>query len=103
MDSDTININVTRVTGLDRNTPDLEYRLYPNPSRRDVYLHLNNIRSVPEFIIDIYSVNGTLLNRQYVQALNTMDYKLEFNPLPGVYYIILNYDGKIIRDKLVIR
>jgi len=102
-DNDTIKITVNEITGLDENNLGIEYRLYPNPSSGEAFVYLKSDMIVTDFELYIHAMNGTLVKQQTIRVQQDPNYRLDFDPVPGIYNITIIYGDHMIKDRLVIR
>jgi Secretion system C-terminal sorting domain len=81
------------------------HRLFPNPSRGEMYLDIHNEkeRSVS---ISIHTLDGRQITRSYdgVLSAGTHQIRLNLEPLPaGLYVYQIQTTGKVFSGKLDIR
>lgn len=80
---------------------ELEVSLYPNPTKGAVYFHLNQLPENENPIIEIWSPNGTLIEKANITGITT---RINLWGKPGGVYIVTSiiggspYTWKIIKE-----
>jgi len=88
------------------NTPgkDMQVSVYPNPFSEKAFVEFTPSES-SRLTIELYTANGTLQQQLFdntVQAAQQYKVTVDGEALqPGIYYIIVNTNGKVYRYKLV--
>jgi hypothetical protein len=89
----------------DTSARDLQARVYPNPFSEKAYIEFTPAES-SRLTIGLYTANGTLQGRLFdnmVQAAQQYKVTVDGEALqPGIYYVIVNTNGKVYRYKLVL-
>ena len=80
---------------------ELEVKLYPNPTKGAVYINLNQLPANETPIIEIWSPNGALIEKDKIEGLTT---RINLWGKPGGVYIIKSvingtpHSWKIIKE-----
>lgn len=70
--------------------------IYPNPVDRELYLDLGSLSGVD---VQIFDINGRRLLREI--GLETAEYRMELDLVPGMYILELQTNGKRKRYRLI--
>jgi hypothetical protein len=80
------------------------FSVYPNPSQGSFFAQINNLPESNDnhpIKLKLYSNTGQLLKEQFVQA-STIQLELDEQPATGIYFLVMEQDGKILDTKKVI-
>jgi uncharacterized repeat protein (TIGR03803 family) len=96
-ETDSVKITVNACTGMTTAENDKNVKVYPNPSGG-----LFTIESTAgNGLIEVYSSTGRLVYSEKTESVNgRIDLR---DKTPGVYYLLITTENKIIRKKLIIR
>lgn len=88
---------ITNVTGLfELENKNTEITVFPNPSNGKITIETNSVENEK---LEIYTVNGELVNQQPLQNKITIDVSFLNN---GIYYLLIKGTENIMKKKLVI-
>lgn len=89
------NVQIERISNID---------IRPNPAVEDVMLTISLVESTP-LIIEIYSLNGQLINTLFSQQVNPGDLQLNLRPylekFSGIAIIKIQTDKEIVTKRLI--
>ncbi len=87
-----VNMLIVNVDGLKNSQ---YYKIYPNPSKGNYFIDINNVTSAS---IKVYDCLGRLLFNEH----NVTNYKLDLNGYSnGIYVVEIDLDGLTFREKLL--
>lgn len=94
-------ININTVTGIDAPSSEQQISLFPTPTRGDVFINLESVKS-NTVKISITDNTGKLVSEfESVKRDNAIKIDLSAQA-SGVYFVNINADGKIITKKVVL-
>ncbi len=84
-------------------TPSFDFTIYPNPGNGNFIISSADLAG-KSINIELYNCQGNLV----FKAENTFSRDAELtlnveNPVPGIYYLRLNYEGRVLTQKLIIK
>ena len=78
------------------------FNLYPNPAKGTFTLKLNGVGNGP-FIVQVLDLSGRAVFKERLTATNqSLERKVDFNSLPGVYLVRVSNKNQSVQRKLVI-
>lgn len=86
----------------DVTAPEIQFNLYPNPAREQVYISLQNFAgNTSEITLSLYDYTGSLLSEQQLKtAKESIDMSKH---RPGLYFVRLYQKGKYIGGQKMIK
>jgi hypothetical protein len=91
----------------DINNRQLEVKAHPNPAEGKFFIQFD-LDEPGKTTIKLIDLQGTKESILYEGDLNAGQHQLEFHPdrnrlIPGVYLMVINYNGKRVTQKLILR
>ncbi|MDF2437618.1 MAG: hypothetical protein K0Q95_1994 [Bacteroidota bacterium] len=104
--ADSASVTPTSTVGIhDINVGQAKFTLYPNPTKDLVYVDYT-LSSESRVSLDIYNVLGIKSMSLLSEKQTAGNYRIPMNSInnlkPGVYFVTLNFNGKIETQRLVI-
>jgi hypothetical protein len=75
------------------------YMFFPNPTSGEIYVNFN-LNKNPQSI-SVISTSGRVLYKKSTDIRTTETINLNGN-VPGIYYLIVNYEDEIVREKIIL-
>ncbi len=100
--NDTVVVTVESNVGSHDPDTDGSYRIYPNPTRREITVEFRNEIS-QDILVEIYSANGILVQQyRYSDLPGDIKHPLQIQlGTPGLYFLKIVEEGRISEYKLI--
>jgi hypothetical protein len=98
-DSIKVMLTVTGTTGIEANSEDNPFTVYPNPAGNYTTVRVNSSSLLNGYNLKLYNSTGQLLKTEFV---NTQEHRLQLNKLTkGMYIVVLQNSEFMARKKII--
>ena len=100
---DDINVTFSTCLGLDENTSLLDFNIYPNPSKGQFTIKLNN-KNTTELRISVTNVQGQeVFVKNNFDNVNVINEQINIGDVKGIYFVNIITNKEVITKKVIVQ